>query len=340
MAVAARKDEHYCVISTHLHEFGLKWRNFRKKQQTDGLARGGVLLYSPEDHASFHDYFGTMCRTRVLVACVLSVSAVSLGCSNLMRREQAPATISLEPPPGVAAPAHTLPQTLPSLPATPSYSSLGNAQLEAALTRSQTENQIMQEELSAVREQLASTTTQLAASRVVGRPSNSGDTNSPLFSPPAAGAIAAMQSAMGQLTLENLEVRLDGSVVRVEVPSERLFEPGTPNLLPAGASLLTQLATELEKVFPRHYLGIEGHLDTDPLTESSWQSAHQLTTAQASAVFDFLTTRTPLSDRQMFLVAHGANHPVVSNATAAGRQRNRRVECVIYPEQASVPGSQ
>jgi len=121
-----------------------------------------------------------MCRHRVLVACVLSVSAASLGCSNLMRREQAPATISLEPPPGVAAPAHTLPQTLPSLPATPSYSSLGNAQLEAALTRSQTENQIMQEELSAVREQLASTTTQLAASRVVGRPRNSGDVNSPV----------------------------------------------------------------------------------------------------------------------------------------------------------------
>ena len=62
--------------------------------------------------------------------------------------------------------------------------------------------------------------------------------------------------------------------------------------------------------------------------------------AQSIMVFDFLTTRTPLSDRQMFLVAHGANHPVVSNATAAGRQRNRRVECVIYPEQAAVPGSQ
>jgi outer membrane protein OmpA-like peptidoglycan-associated protein len=31
-------------------------------------------------------------------------------------------------------------------------------------------------------------------------------------------------------------------------------------------------------------------------------------------------------------VAHGANHPVVSNATAAGRTRNRRMELVIYPE--------
>ena len=36
------------------------------------------------------------------------------------------------------------------------------------------------------------------------------------------------------------------------------------------------------------------------------------------------------------LVAHGANHPLVSNATAAGRARNRRVELVIYPDRAAV----
>jgi flagellar motor protein MotB len=327
------------LISTNLPNFALKYGNSRENNRPTALLGVGVFSIL-RVHVSFHDCFVGMYRQRVLLACVLLVPAVSIGCSNLMRREQTPATISLEPPPGVAAPAHTLPQTLPSLPQTPSYSSLGNAQLEAALTRSQTENQIMQEELSAIREQLASTTTQLAASRVVGRPGASGDIISPMVSPAAAGAAAAMQSAMGQLSLDNLQVRLDGGVVRVEVPSERLFESGTPNLLPAGASLLTQLATELETVFPRHYLGIEGHLDTDPLTGSSWQSAHQLTTAQASTVFDFLTTRTPLSDRQMFLVAHGSNHPVVSNATTAGRQRNCRIECVIYPEQASVPGTQ
>jgi outer membrane protein OmpA-like peptidoglycan-associated protein len=35
----------------------------------------------------------------------------------------------------------------------------------------------------------------------------------------------------------------------------------------------------------------------------------------------------------MFVAGHGGNHPVVSNATAAGRERNRRIELVIYPEQ-------
>ena len=55
--------------------------------------------------------------------------------------------------------------------------------------------------------------------------------------------------------------------------------------------------------------------------------------ARASAVFDFLCGRTSLKAGQLFVVAHGPNHPVVSNATAAGRARNRRIELVVYPEQ-------
>ena len=39
----------------------------------------------------------------------------------------------------------------------------------------------------------------------------------------------------------------------------------------------------------------------------------------------------------MFIVGHGANQPVVSNATAAGKARNSRVELVIYPEKSRRP---
>lgn len=268
---------------------------------------------------------------RQLFAIVGLLPMLVLGCShNLLRKETTPAVISLEPPPGVAAPAHTLPPATASLPESPSYAHLDGRQLEAALARSQTENQLMQEELVAVREQLASTSAQLAASRAVARPLSPADGTAAQ----AAGAAAAMQSAMGQLSVDALPVRLDGAVVRIEIPAERLFEPGTANLLPAGVAVLTQVAAEVERVFPGHFLAIEGHLDSEPIAAGTWESAHQLTAAQAATVFDFLIERTPLDESQMFLVAHGANHPIVSNATAAGRRRNRRIECVIYPERA------
>jgi flagellar motor protein MotB len=266
------------------------------------------------------------------------------GCAHNPFRTAPPATVtpaSLEPPPGVAAPAHTLPQAI-APPPTPSYADVDGRQLAAALTRSNDQTQLMQDEITALREQLASTSAQLAQTRAAVPPAGGASAARPVteaagVSPAAGGPIspATMQSAMGQLTLPGIDTRFDGAVVRLELPADRIFEDGTANLLPGGAAALTQVAGELERVFPGHFVGIEGHLDTEPLQNSTWGSPHQLTAARAAAVFDFLTTRTKVHEGQLFLVAHGANHPLVSNATAAGRARNRRVELVVYPERAA-----
>ena len=201
----------------------------------------------------------------------------------------------------------------------------------------------MQDEIGALREQLASTSTQLAQARAAGPAAAVGTTTGrpvadAALAPPAAGGpvgAATMQSAMTQLSLPGIDPRFDGAVVRIDIPADRLFEAGTANLLPGGAAVLTQVAADMERVYPGHFVGIEGHIDTEPLQNASWKTPHQLTAARAAAVFDFLTTRTQVHEGQLFLVAHGANHPLVSNATAAGRARNRRVELVIYPERAT-----
>lgn len=272
-------------------------------------------------------------RTVSVVTAVLGFAMA--GCAtNPFKKQASVAPLSLEPPPGVAAPAHTLPvASSSSLP--PSYADLDGRQLESALVRSRQESQVMQEEISALRDQLASTSSQLAEVRSAGMPAGRDV-------PPRAsgdGGVAAtpvvMHSAMTQMKLPDLQPRFDGAVVRIDIPADRLFDHGTANLLPEGTAILTQVSSELERVYPGHFVGIEGHTDTEPLQNASWTSPHQLTAARSAAVFDFMTTRTSLHEKQLFLVAHGANHPLVSNATAAGRSRNRRVELVIYPDRAS-----
>jgi flagellar motor protein MotB len=271
----------------------------------------------------------------VSTGCV--IAACLVGCaSGTFRPAAAPNPLILEPPPGVAAPAHTLPQAA-SLPAPPSYANVDSRQLEAALVRSREESQLMQDEIAALREQLAATSTQLAQSRTVGMPPPSTTAGG---APGAAASTPAttMQSAVAQLALPDLQPRFDGAVVRIDIPADRLFDGDTANLLPGGVAALTQVANEVQRVFPGHFIGIEGHLDTAPLPQGTWASAHQLTAARSAAVFDFMTTRTSMKEGQLFLVAHGANHPLVSNATAAGRSRNRRVELVIYPERSTTDG--
>jgi flagellar motor protein MotB len=277
-------------------------------------------------------------RTAVVLrsACYLAATLLA-GCANNPFKTAAPAVpLSLEPPPGVAAPAHTLPQTV-STAALPSYADVDGPQLEAALVRSRQESQLMQDEIAALRDQLASTSSQLAQARTVGMPPASTTAGGA----PAAAATtpsATMQSAVGKLELPDLEPRFDGAVVRIDGPADRLFDDGTANLLPGGVALLTQIAEEVGRVYPGHFMGIEGHLDSEPLQNATWSSPHQLTAARAAAVFDFLTTRTSLQEGQLFIVAHGANHPLVSNATATGRARNRRVELVVYPERTGDDG--
>jgi flagellar motor protein MotB len=272
----------------------------------------------------------------VRTTCCLAAAGLAGCANNPFKTAPSAAPLVLEPPPGVAAPAHTLPQAVTAA-APPSYADVDGTQLEAALVRSRQESQLMQDEIAALRDQLASTSTQLAQARTVGMPPASttggGAPGAAASTPPAT-----MQSALAQLKLPDLEPRFDGVVVRIDVPADRLFDDGTANLLPGGVATLTQVAAELEQVYPGHFIGIEGHLDTEPLQSGTWASAHQLTAARAAAVFDFLTTRTPLEEGQLFIVAHGANHPLVSNATAAGRTRNRRVELVVYPERTGDDG--
>ena len=273
----------------------------------------------------------------VRVGCGLATTLLAGCVSNPFKTAPPAGPMILEPPPGVAAPAHTLPQAAVTTVAPPSYADVDGRQLEAALVRSRQESQLMQDEIVALRDQLSSTSSQLSQVRSAGMPTAS-TTGGGAPGAAASTPAATMQSAVMQLKLADLEPRFDGAVVRIDVPADRLFDAATANLVPGGVATLTQLAGEVERVYPGHFIGIEGHLDSEPLQSGTWASAHQLTAARAAAVFDFLTTRTPLKEGQLFIVAHGANHPLVSNATAAGRARNRRIEIVIYPERTTKDG--
>jgi flagellar motor protein MotB len=268
-------------------------------------------------------------RIPAIICCGILALVGMVGCAHNPFRTAAPAgPPTLELPPGVAAPAHTLPQAN----AAPSYADIDGRQLAASLERSRQETQVMHDEIAVLREQLASTSTQLAQARAAGMPATAAAASAGTT---AATTAVTMQSAMKDLALPGIDVRFDGAVVRLDVPADRIFEQGTANLMPGGVALLTQVSGELERVFPGHFVGIEGHVDTEPLVNASWGSPHQLTAARAAAVFEFLTARTTMRAGQLFLVAHGSNHPLVSNATAAGRAKNRRVELVIYPERAA-----
>jgi flagellar motor protein MotB len=139
----------------------------------------------------------------------------------------------------------------------------------------------------------------------------------------------SLRQELRLIEIEGVATRVDGDVVRIELPADQLFAPGTAQVVGTAFPILDRVAAELAKNYPRQVIGIEGHTDSTPIYAGV--GSHQLSNAQAMAVFDQLTARNRLPARQFYIAAQGPNQPLDSNATQAGQAKNRRVELVIHP---------
>lgn len=124
--------------------------------------------------------------------------------------------------------------------------------------------------------------------------------------------------------------RMDGDVIRIEFPSDKMFVPGSYQIQPAQMPLLQNVAGTIAQSFPRQIVGIEAHWDNTPLNPAG-TTDHQLTATQGLAVFDQLI-RLGLPRNQLFTMAMASNRPRHPAGVVNGVSPNRRIELVIYPE--------
>jgi len=214
-----------------------------------------------------------------------------------------------------------------------------NQELGTLLAQSRQQSKLMEDQVSALREQLSGATAQMARMKDDYEQSEQRSASLASTVKRKTGATITANSSLREtlptINVPGVEVRQDGDVVRIELPGNQLFESGNARLLPQAIGLIDAVAAEVTRVYPQQIIGVEGHTDSDPIARGPWSTNHQLAVGRAMAVYDQLVARTRLQPAQLFVVGHGANHPVVSNGTSVGKERNRRVELVIYPEKAS-----
>ncbi|MEM9658608.1 MAG: OmpA family protein, partial [Planctomycetota bacterium] len=211
-----------------------------------------------------------------------------------------------------------------------------NQELESLLAQSRQQIQLLNGEVTAMRQQLKTNTDQLLALQTENEQLRTKSSQLVANVQQRAGAeIRPNNSLIKSLTIQNMpgvEVRQDGDVVRVEVPVDRLFMTGSAYPQANAADLLVSVANDLRRSFPDHIIGIEGHTDDAPTRSQQHPTHHHLSAAQSLAVYNLLVQRNAMPPHQLFVIGHGANHPIVSNASDDGRSRNRRIEFVVYPE--------
>lgn len=109
-----------------------------------------------------------------------------------------------------------------------------------------------------------------------------------------------------------------------------LFDTDKATLRPGAQQVVGELAAFMRD-YPKREILIEGH------TDSRGTESYNLTLSKrrAQAVNRALIARG-IGRRRIATVGLGEQYPVASNATAAGRQQNRRVEIVISDPQGNV----
>ena len=119
--------------------------------------------------------------------------------------------------------------------------------------------------------------------------------------------------------------------ITVTLPNAILFDSGKAVLKKTNISELDHIRTVLREKYPGKQIDVVGHTDTDPIkkTKDLWKDNWELSAQRALSVTRYLIERG-IDEKIIRAVGCGETRPIVSNATASGKARNRRVEIVVH----------
>jgi chemotaxis protein MotB len=116
------------------------------------------------------------------------------------------------------------------------------------------------------------------------------------------------------------------------------FESGEATIKSEGYQVLDELIAYLKTTAGDRLIRVEGHADNmeiGPSLKSLYQTNWDLSKARAGGVLRYLTEKGGIDSAKLSSVGYGDTKPMTSNATEVGRQKNRRVDIVLYsPESA------
>lgn len=121
----------------------------------------------------------------------------------------------------------------------------------------------------------------------------------------------------------------------VELPAGVLFESGSAELSEAGKKAVMDVARILASVPGRRFM-VAGHTDNVPAVKE-YKSNWTLSTTRAVTVLEALV-RAGMPVTRVAAAGYAEYDPIASNATAEGRQKNRRIEIILEPYLTAVPG--
>jgi len=129
----------------------------------------------------------------------------------------------------------------------------------------------------------------------------------------------------------DVEVKVDKTVVFVNLSDKMLFTSGSSNLTPRANEVLGKIAKIVESR-PDLEVMVEGYTDSQPIKNSCIQDNWDLSVKRSTSVVRVLQTNYGIDPNRLIAAGRGEYNALESNETAQGRAINRRTRIIILPK--------
>ena len=126
---------------------------------------------------------------------------------------------------------------------------------------------------------------------------------------------------------DKVSVEMDPRGIIFRFADSALFDLGSADIRSDARAVLEKVGKLMATV--EYDVRIEGHTDDWPISTVRFPSNWELSTGRASSVVRFFIENLGFPPKKLEAAGYGQERPIESNATAEGRQRNRRVDVVL-----------
>ena len=129
----------------------------------------------------------------------------------------------------------------------------------------------------------------------------------------------------------DVEVKVDKTVVFINLSDKMLFTSGSSNLTPRAKEVLGKIAKIIESR-PGLEVMVEGYTDSQPIKTDCISDNWDLSVKRSTSVVRVLQTNYGIDPNRLIAAGRGEYNALESNETAAGRSINRRTRIIILPK--------
>ncbi len=130
--------------------------------------------------------------------------------------------------------------------------------------------------------------------------------------------------------LKDVDVKVLKGVVYISLADNMLFKSGSYEISSKAMDILDKIA-KIIKDYNNYSVLVEGNTDNVPISRTNIRNNWDLSALRASSVVQVLQNKFGVDPQRLTAGGRGEYNPVATNATAEGRQLNRRTQIIITP---------